>query len=52
LFNPTTKQIYTPNTNQMMDMGAKPQPVAGESPPTGQIPPEKGGDKNESGNQE
>jgi HK97 family phage portal protein len=38
LFNPTTKQIYTPNTNQMTDMGAKPQsqPVVGESPPTGQ----------------
>jgi HK97 family phage portal protein len=57
LFNPTTKQIYTPNTNQMTDMGAKPQsqPVVGESPPTGNndvSPSKEGGEKqNESGNQ-
>lgn len=49
LFDPKTKQIYTPNTNQMVDMG-KSAPMV-ESP-TAQIPPEKGGDKNESGNQE
>lgn len=43
LYNPNTKQIYTPNTNKMMVMGQdpEPEPVVGESPPTG-----KGGDDN------
>jgi hypothetical protein len=49
LFNPVTKQIYTPNTNKMMNMGQEPEPepapVDGESPPTGN-PQSGGGDNN------
>lgn len=53
LFDPKTKQIYTPNTNKMMVMGEEPQPapspVVGESPPTGNNQPTgvpEGGDNN------
>lgn len=54
LYNPTTKEIYTPNTNKMVKMGEEPEtnpqlaPVVGESPPTGQKPPDgtEGGDDN------
>jgi HK97 family phage portal protein len=41
LYNPDTKEIYTPNTNKLMVMGEDPEPgpqqvpVVGESPPTG-----------------
>jgi HK97 family phage portal protein len=45
LFDPKTKQIYTPNTNKMTKMGE--QPVVGESPPTGPSNGTEGGDDNE-----
>jgi HK97 family phage portal protein len=61
LYNPTTKEIYTPNTNAITKMGDKseednPPPVIGESPVTGNndvvSPSGKGGEKqDESGNQ-
>jgi HK97 family phage portal protein len=40
LYDPKTKQIYTPNTNKLMKMGE--QPVVGESPPTGAQPNPEG----------
>jgi HK97 family phage portal protein len=54
LYDPKTKQIYTPNTNKMTKMGEEPatdpEPVVGESPPTGKEnqPPAgtEGGDDN------
>jgi HK97 family phage portal protein len=54
LYDPDSKEIYTPNTNKLAKMGEQPTesaPVIGESPTTGN-PPEKGGEKqDESGNQ-
>jgi HK97 family phage portal protein len=47
LFDPITKQIYTPNTNKMAVMGQEPEPVADESTPTGENHPIEGGDNNE-----
>jgi HK97 family phage portal protein len=44
LYDPTTKMIYTPNTNKMTKMGENPQPVGGESPLTGNGT--EGGDDN------
>lgn len=50
LYSPDTKEIYTPNTNKMAKMGEQslsdPAPVVGETPMTGDNPPEKGGDDN------
>jgi HK97 family phage portal protein len=48
LYDPDTKQIYTPNTNKLMKMG---EPAAGDSPTAGEQPIE-GGEVDESGNQE
>jgi hypothetical protein len=48
LYDPDTKQIYTPNTNKLMKMG---EPAAGDSPTAGNQPIE-GGEVDESGNQE
>jgi HK97 family phage portal protein len=48
LYDPKTKQIYTPNTNKLMKMGE--QPVVGESPPTGAQPNPEGGELDEGGN--
>jgi HK97 family phage portal protein len=48
LYDPKSKQIYTPNTNKLMKMG---EPAAGDSPTAGNQPIE-GGEVDESGNQE
>jgi HK97 family phage portal protein len=60
LYNPITKEIYTPNTNQLAKMGEQVEgangtgnnPGVGDSPPPGENKPlVKGGEnKNESGN--
>jgi HK97 family phage portal protein len=50
LYNPKTQEIYTPNTNKLMKMGEQPQPVAGESPSTGENPPPEGGEADEDRN--
>jgi HK97 family phage portal protein len=48
LYDPKSKQIYTPNTNKLMKMG---EPAAGDSPTAGNQPIE-GGEVDESGNKE
>jgi HK97 family phage portal protein len=46
LYDPKTKQIYTPNTNKLMKMGE--QPAVGDSPTAGDQPI-KGGELDEGG---
>ena len=48
LYDPKTKQIYTPNTNSLVKMGE--QPAAGASPTAGIQPDPKGGELDEGGN--
>lgn len=55
LYNPKTKEIYTPNTNAIVKMGEEievKEPANGDSPNADSKPAEKGVKKDESGNQE